>query len=545
MTKLLWLIVSSILVIGMILAGCSQPAPSSAPATSPSTVPAPTSASAPTSATATKPATTTTQAPGGPVRGGTLKVVTSAYFPTILGYPPEMGPGDQVGTILMEERLLRFGKGGWEPELIESYDEDPVNKTITWHLQKGVTYHDGTPVDAESIRWNMQLLIDTKRMADLPLFDRMEVIDQYTLKMYLKDFTSSVTFNYGFNPMLSPTAIQKNGKEWARTNPVATGPFKLAEFQRDVVLKVVKNPNYWQKDKPYLDAIEYRLIPDAVVASAMMQAGDADMWTGAPLNNALQLEKLGFKLTWGPGYASALMFNSADPNSKYANKKVREAIEYAIDRPAMAKLLTQGAATPLTQWAIQGLPGYVDGFNPRTYDVNKAKQLLTEAGFPNGFQTELLIQDSQTARDFGAVVQGYLAKVGITVRLDIADRGRFAAETMKLGWKELASGGVGVNPDWLSGLLGGWGPSPYVYQTISQYKSPEWLALCNKAMKTYDKTERLKVIQEMVKQASNDVMLVPLYVTPQPSVMRSYVHSTAFSIHIGRWDSFNDWMEKH
>ena len=177
--------------------------------------------------------------------------------------------------------------------------------------------------------------------------------------------------NLSWRISISPTAFKKAGggdfeksREWARRNSVGTGPFKFVEFKRDTYIKYVRNDNYRRKGMPYLDGIESRLIQDPMTAMAMMEAGEADSWheTG-DVQQILRLEKKGFKVNWGNGYFWALLPNSSDPKSPLSKLKVREAIEYAIDRPAIAKMIGQGKYEALHQMASSRWPGYLPGYD--------------------------------------------------------------------------------------------------------------------------------------------------------------------------------------
>ena len=156
-------------------------------------------------------------------------------------------------------------------------------------------------------------------------------------------------------------------------------------------------------------------------------------------------QQKGLKVNWGPGMLWALLPSSSNPKSPYSNKKVREAVEYALDRPAIAKMLGFGKFEPLTQIVPSASPAYVPGYNPRPYNPEKARQLLTEAGYPSGFETKLLAIDY--ARDAAIAVQSYLAAVGIRVTVDVADMGRYYGALFgPAGWDDLAIASVRNKP---------------------------------------------------------------------------------------------------
>ncbi len=462
------------------------------------------------------------------------------------GYPPndDRGPYNIPAT----DKLVTWDiDGNTIPVLAESWEGDPVNKTFTWHLRKGVKFDDGTTFNAEAARWNIQRLVDLGRQIEGDNIKSMDVVDDYTLRMNLKEYTNQAAINYGWVLMYSPTAIKINGDEWAKTHQVGVGPFRLVNWVRDVSVTFERVNNYWNKGYPYLDGIKFLTIPDTMTASAVMETGEADMWmgaggTGAPARNALDLENKGFKVNWGRGVLQNLFPNSKDPGSKYANKKVREALEYALDRPGIANGLGYGKFEPLTQMAPSGSTGYIPGYDPRPYNAEKARQLLAEAGYPNGFKTKILCQASN--QELASAIQGYLLAVGIQAEVDLADSGRYYGEFYGKGWSELAVGVQGNDCDYIVGFLRHYGPIPMLRIT-SLNKSPEFLALCDKAIHTYDAAGYKAVTQELVRQATEDAMVIPIYRTPGTLVMQKYVHSDILLVHAGEYHPYRSWMEKH
>ena len=243
--------------------------------------------------------------PANAVRGGTLKVIWP-YFVKNLGYPPEMAPSDTIMTLPLVERLVDWDeKGNLIPWLARSWEGDPVAKTVTYHLRKGVKFHDGTPFNAEAARWNLQFQKDAGRLTDGELVKSIEVVDEYTVRITCTEYTSQSILDYGWANFYSPTAFQKNGgKEWARFNCVGTGPFKQAEFKRDTLVRYEKNKDYWRKGYPLLDAIEIRWIPDPVTASMMIEKKDADAWEDVNnIKNVVEPETEGVQGQLGSGHA--------------------------------------------------------------------------------------------------------------------------------------------------------------------------------------------------------------------------------------------------
>jgi peptide/nickel transport system substrate-binding protein len=498
-----------------------------------------------------EPTATTSPTTGQPVSGGTLKCIAGS-IPSDLGYPPDKAPVDDYFMLSVIERIAEWDENGnMVPVLSTSWDVDSNAKTITWHLREGVKFHDGTDWNAEALRWNFQLGIDTSSLTDGQYVESLEVENDHTLTMHLTDFSWMMIENYGLTPVISPTAYQNSGTtdeeriEWARMNAVGTGAFTVSDFKRDDYIHFAKNPDYWQEGKPYLDAIEIRYISDAVVAAATIEAGEADMWLDTnSVENIVDLQEKGMNINWGPGMFVTILPNSSNPDSPLANLKVREAIEYAINRPAIAEMLGQGLYEPLTQMASSTWPGYVEGYDPRPFNPTRAMELLDEAGYSTGLTLKLLAFATDT--DAVAAIQSNLGDVGITIEPDIADLGRYFGAVFGTGWDDLVLTASGINPS-TTDLFIHYGPSPMTFRTGNILKSEAYLALCAEALDPMyqNVAQALPKIKEAIRQAGEDAMIVPLWRTAEASIMQPYVHSNYPKIHGIMWTPEDDWMEAH
>jgi len=475
-------------------------------------------------------------------------------IPNVLGYPPEKAPSDNFYMLPVIEHLCEWGDnmGNFVPVLAESWEADPQALTFTWHLRQGVDFHDGTPWNAEALRWNFQMGIDNMRLTDAAAIDSLEVADEHTLIMHLNSFNWYMLESWGLLSPISPTAFENSGATeeeriaWARENAVGTGPYTVDDWKRDDYIRFVKNENYWRPGLPYLDVIEIRYIPDPMIAAAMIEAGEADIWFAvSSVQDILNLQEQGLKINWGPGMFQTILFDSSNPDSYFADKLVREAVEYAINRTELAEMLGQGLYEPLYQMASSTWPGYVEGYNPRPYDVDKARQLLADAGHPNGFDTTLLITEAGT--DAGSAIKAYLHEVGIEVELDVADLGRYFGSVFGTGFTDMVYTASGINPS-ATDIFVHYGPNPMTFRTGNIWKSPEYIALCDEALdptKYGSIVAALPKIKEAVRQAGEDAMIIPLFRTAEAVIMQPYVHTDYPIIHGIIWTPYDDWMEKH
>ncbi len=267
--------------------------------------------------------------------------------------------------------------------------------------------------------------------------------------------------------MFSKEAYEKSGAteeeriEWAKTHLVGTGPYILAEFNRDQSLKWVKNPDWW-RGEPLLDEIDVTIVVDANTASTMMQAGQADVWQSADAQGRAEMVDKGFAIQSGwAGFQYHLMPNTMDANSVCADQRVREAVEYALDKQAICDAIGYGFYIPLDAVAPAGEWGADAIKVKRGYDPEKAKALLVEAGYANGCPIDLLAIAEAGGRSTGAeVVKGFLDAAGFITNIDIADAGRFYGSVFGTGWKDLAFMFSGNDVTYLMSCCAWWGRSP-------------------------------------------------------------------------------------
>lgn len=481
-----------------------------------------------------------------PEYGGVLRIIYG-MGPRVLGYYPEMGPTDHAAAFPALETIMALDEDRvFRPYLAEDVIFDDDNLTMTIKLRKGIRFHDGSPLNAESCAWNYQLLKDTKKIQFSDLIKSIEIVDDYTVALHLTTMHNQLIFAYGWVPMLSKKSIEKKGKEWARMNIVGTGPFKQVEWKRDSYLIWVKNEDYWQKGKPYLDGIDVRYIPDSVTASSMMQAGEADLWNGGTPKFWHELEQKGFiRQAYWPGLPYVLYLNTKNPDGPMAKKKVREAVEYAIDKAAIAKALGFGYWKPLKMFHPPGEWAYDENWPGREYNPEKARKLLAEAGYPNGLKLELLAFAGMAGgAEHGEAIKAYLGDVGINVHLDMADPGRYWGSIFGSGWKDMALCFTGIDHNSLATIQAWFGHEPKT-NLASFKRTPRLLALSELSI-TYPDEERQKEISRIIGlEIANEALLIPLIDVKAGVMIQPYVHTNYLETGLIRWKMADMWMEKH
>jgi ABC-type transport system substrate-binding protein len=354
-----------------------------------------------------------------PKYGGTMTWIAGKSRP-LIGWPPDLMMNNVVVFVqsVLETLLRADAKGNVYPWLAKSYKVADDKKSITFVLRKGVKFHDGSDLNAEVVKWNLDNMIKAKLKRQ---WASVDMIDDYTVRVNFKAWKSNslLDFNEGIAPplIISKAAFDKHGLDWVRRNPVGTGPFKFVSFTPDVGFKAVKNPDYWVKGKPYLDAVEFKIVANLETNKMLMQAGEGDITSTMLGKAAADYAKMGLHVEPRAESVWVIVPDTANADSPWAKKKVREAAAYAIDRETIAKSMGFGywvapyQIPPRASLAYD--PNYALG---RKYNPQKAKQLLKEAGYPNGFETTIIGFPFSDKRIL-LILQAQLGEIGIKVKL--------------------------------------------------------------------------------------------------------------------------------
>jgi peptide/nickel transport system substrate-binding protein len=470
-----------------------------------------------------------------PKYGGVLKIILNRS-PLVFGDPAIIRGADYTSAFPAIEPLLRIDKmGSPQPRLITSWEVGPDRKAVTLFLRKGVRFHDGTNFDAKAVKYNLEARKRGKR-GGLEKMTSIDVVDDYTVRLAVSRYDSTVLTQLAFAAglMASPTAIEKNGREWAKTHPVGTGPFQFGKYKRAAYLKYTKFDGYWDKGKPYLDGLEFLYIKDPMTASAAFQAGEAHIFSRVkPEKTARELEAKGYKINSVVSGLSTLNGDTANPGSIYADKRVREAIEYAINRGSIAKALGYGFWEALNQLSPSVKYGYNPDLKGRPYNPEKAKELLTEAGYPNGFQTRIIVPTQFASRDAMVAVKRDLGKVGIVVKLDFVNRGKWYQHKYK-GWKDcLMYLFAGVDPMFTQSLHRILSSSIPAYP--STLRPAGWDDFIDGALAADDFQIRKTLTQKAVRLATEEAMVIPLFGTQSVSALAKPVRADYYKIHHVQW----------
>ncbi len=430
-------------------------------------------------------------------------------------------------------------------ELAEDWEIAPDGKSVTFYLRKGVKFHDGTDFNAEVAKWCLEQYWANKSPYTSS-WESLEVIDTYTLRLNVTEYTNSLLTNLGGTPgiMYSRAAVEKNGIEWAKYNPVSTGPFKFVSWVRDTSMEFERFDDYWG-DRPYLDRIKLVLVADPMTGAMALQAGEADIMI---LENVQvqgpDLEKKGYKVALGRVGLMLFVGDSKNPDSPFADQRVREAVEYAIDRQAISDALGKGYWEPCFQACPSWGYGYVPGFQGRQYNPAKAKQLLAEAGYPNGFKTRFITEDMFDDEPLLAA-QANLSAVGIEADLEKVTHAKYNEYYYK-GWNNAlfySTQGL-VTPNYAAFMDLFWGEFSLRYPSL--YKPQKMLDSIAQAIKAIDYEDEVALSREATQIIYDEAVAIPLWTFVHGNAIAPYVHDTEWGEYKSPsyWNFHTTWKSK-
>jgi len=503
-----------VIIAGLLLGSCAEPSPAPSPAPAPEPEPAPAPAPAPEPEPAPAPAPEPAPAPGPdePQYGGTFIWNHNGGITQIGSIADNLGiAGNRNSYPALEPLIVTDEQERIQPWLATGWDISPDGKTITLTLRENVKFHDGTPFNAEAVKYNLEAVRDANLSgtAFLTNLVSINVLDEYNLQLNLEETDSTFLLRIaggGLGMMASPTAMAKEAtaENMAELHCVGTGPFVFDSWQRDNYVKYKKWDGYWQEGKPYLDAIEIRNIADLTVSLMSFEAGEAQAIENVDPVDAVQLAAKGYTI-YQPNlfFLHSILPDGNNPDSPFADKKVRLALEYALDKKTMAQGIGEGYYDALAQLALPADPWYNDDAPLREYNPDKARELLAEAGYPDGFTTTL-VSDVMARRDTLVAVQTYLKAVGIETELEILEFGA-AFSKPREGWEGILFPGF-PNVGTLVGIMGRWGDET---NYISFYHPEGWQDKWDAVTAQLDEAKRTEQLKELIKILYDEVVGIP------------------------------------
>jgi peptide/nickel transport system substrate-binding protein len=392
-----------------------------------------------------------------PTPGGTLTYGLATKFDTLDPTVTTFSVVGKLGYHVFDPLVWQTSAGKFEPGLAESWQISPDVKTYTFKLRKDVKFHDGTPFNAQAVKFTFDRITDpaTKSQLGISLlgpYDGTDVIDDATVRVRFKTpyapFLDSASVPY-LAP-LSPEAVRKAGKDFGISTLVGTGPFKFESYRADAEIVIVRNDDYkWgpahlkSSGAPYLDKIIWRIIPESTTRIATAESGELTFVEDVPTQDYQRVKSLRDLTVLDPlqaGSGHSLMMNVENP--PLDNASVRRAIQSAVDKNAMNQTVWNGVFKPACSAITPNVLGYdaklCDKFK---HDPQRAGALLDEAGWrmnsatgvreKSGVPLKLGLyfrSDSNNSRNMATFLQSNLKPAGIQIDLQgLAQAGYFDA----------------------------------------------------------------------------------------------------------------------
>jgi ABC-type transport system substrate-binding protein len=403
--------------------------------------------------------------------------------------------------------------------LATSWDIATDPHSMTFHLREGVNFHDGTPFNAEAVKFNIERILDPATLAtprpSFTVIDSVDVLDELTVRFNLKR-----PWGAGLNMladrggvMSSPTAIKTFGKDYG-WNPVGTGPFKIDKIVTGASVHMVRNENYWGTDKegkrlPYLDEITIRVIRDQTVLASALRTGEIDV-AYLPYKDVTAFERddrFQIRIMEGGNIAFTLCFNTDLP--PFDNADLRRAVCYAINPEAINKSIffNRAIVADSGMWPPGTLAYDPDVARPY-YDLDKAREFLRAGGKPDGFEFEAVTWNHPMVGPATEIVRAMLKRIGVTMDIAVFNAASSTDAFFHAGRFPLylTQWGRYPEPD---------GIASYAYKSDGFYNAakldrPDVDGLVEQGASLYDKTDRIAVYRELDALILDEAWVVPM-----------------------------------
>ena len=479
-----------------------------------------------------------------PTRGGTISIAASAdpgqFNPAITTAGGTHFIADNLynGLIFLDQQLNP------QPDLADRWDVSADGKTYTFHLHPGVKWQDGQPFSSDDVKFSFEevlLKYHARTKSGLEgVLDGIDTPDPNTVVF---------RFKQPYGPLLQRLDVveapivakhvyqgQDPTKADANLHPVGTGPYKLTEYQKGDKVRMVRNPDYFKPGLPYLDEVDFRIIPQASTAVLALEQGEVDYIQGVPgpdlprvqQNNAITLAQTGAG-SGGSFCADTLIFNLARP--PLDQPAVRQAFAYGLDREQILHevyfdqgRVARSAISADVTWATK------PNVQQYPHDPAKANQLLDQAGLPrgaDGMRFKSTFVHATSYAKFGELMKQQLAQVGIDITLqplevNAANEQEFIKKDFDLGFASYCNGPdpeIGVRRMYVSSNIG-----PILFSNGAGYRNPQVDQLFDQAAAAVDRAERGKLYGQIQDIVARDLPYLPIVETLGYRAWRSSLH---------------------
>jgi peptide/nickel transport system substrate-binding protein len=488
----------------------------------------------------------TSQASGEPKAGGTLSMSLSDSDAT--NFDPII-PTDNMSIwtmLLFYDQVLRVGPDGQsiEPCLAEKWEASADGLSYTFHL-RDAKFHDGSTVTADDIKYCLDRVVLDELSQWAWIFtavDVYEVVDDKTIVGKLKNTWAPYLADLClYSASIFPKAAHEAQAEAFFDNPIGSGPFKWVSWEKDVEIKLTKNPDFWTPGQPYLDDLTFKVLTDANNRMLQFQSGELDIATDAPFSqlDALRSDPNVQVVTDAVARFDYIAVN----NGRFPDKSVRQAMNYAIDKDAIIKNVLFGAGEmantmlpKMLYWA-EDVAGY-------PYDLDKAKELMAASTMKDGFSGELIVSNGDpVGQQVCQLVVSNLKEIGGDITLVQAEPGSYRDKVRAFEYdmtKSYYTTDI-IDPDELISfaVLSNGG----TFAVWTQYKNEEVDRLGLEAAQTLDPEERKQLYQQIQQMSTDDAPVLFLYYPTGRTAVHNYIKNFKI-LPTGNYRLWEVWREE-
>jgi peptide/nickel transport system substrate-binding protein len=415
------------------------------------------------------------------------------------------------------------------PSLAESWSESKDGLIYEFTLRQGVTFHNGDPLTAEDVKFSMEHYRGSGAVLFKSKVKTIEIIDAYRVRIHLHEpwpdfmtFLGTPATSVGW--ILPKKYVEQVGDDGFKKHPIGAGPYKFVSQKQGIELVLEAHEGYWRKT-PHVKTIIMRSIPDDATRLATLKTGEADIayaMMGAMAEEVKRDTKLQLAHSEGQGVFFIYFNEQGDAKSPWHDLRVRQALNYAIDRQALSEQQTLGASPPTANIVARALE-FALPIEAYPYNPQKAKQLLKEAGYPNGFDAGE-ITSGPPYHMLAEGVANYLQAVGIRIKVRPMERAALMTALKEKRLPGLTSGGSGTLGNAATRL------EPYVISSgeYTRMSYPDIDELFKQQSKERDRQKRQALLHEIQRLMHERAMYAPLYELVWPNGVGPRVAEAGF-----------------